>query len=118
MSDQPARSSSAMAFGTMLDRLSTMVEVTNRIRDAYLDEITDLQFAIEEVLFALKATLEEGPGHSVTDSLQIALTRLNHAQSLHDAVKDDAIRHYQVLESLQVLLWNRVPKSTFGTATS
>jgi hypothetical protein len=117
MFGQQSPSSPATLFEPIVDRLLTMVEVTNRLRDAYVDEITDLQSAIQEVLFALKGTLEEGSGQTVTDSLQIALTRLNHAQSLHDAVMDDAIRHYQALESLQVLLWNTVPKSTSEWAT-
>jgi hypothetical protein len=104
MPEQPAGASSAMAFRTLLDRLLTMVEVNTQLRDTYVDEIEDLQLAIEQVLVALKLTLENGSDHGVTDALQIALARLNHAQSLHDAVKDDAIRHDQVMESLQVLL--------------
>jgi uncharacterized membrane protein YccC len=104
-----------MEFGSVLDRLLTLVKVTDQVRDAYLDEITDLQFAIEEVLFALKRTFEDGPGYGVTESLQMALARLNHAQSLHDAVKEDAVRHYQVLESLQSLLWRTAARSTFGS---
>ena len=115
MTDQPARSSAVMEFGSVLDRLLTVVEVADQLRDAYLDEITDLQFAIEEVLFALKRTFEDGPGYGVTESLQMALARLSHAQSLHDAVKEDALRHYQVLESLQSLLWRTAARSTFGS---
>jgi hypothetical protein len=118
MTEQPAGPSSAMAFRTVLDRLLTMVEVNTQLRDTYADEIEDLQLAIEQVLVALKLTLENGSDHGVTDALQIALARVNHAQSLHDAVKDDAIRHDQVMESLQVLLrkWWRI--SSWATPRS
>jgi hypothetical protein len=116
MTEQPAGPSSAMAFRTVLDRLLTMVEVNTRLRDTYVDEIEDLQLAIEKVLVALKLTLENGSNHRVTDALQVALARLNHAQSLHDAVRGDANRHEQALQSLQVLLLTWPPHPRPGGA--
>lgn len=116
MTNQPVPPGSAIAFGTVLDKLLTIVEVNTRLRDTYLDEIEDLQLATEQVLVALKLTLENGSGHGVNDALQIALARLNHAQSRHDAVKDDAIRYHQALQSLQVLLRTRPPNPRLGGA--
>ena len=104
-----------MAFETVLDRLLSMVQVTTRLRDTYSAEIEDLQLALDQVLVALKLTLEDGPGHDVTDALQLGLARLNQVQYMHDAVENDAMRRDEVLRSLQGLLWSW-PGSTRASA--